>query len=82
MEAVGPVVVDDGPVVRPDGEKEGDQSAIVVSLNSEQVSEHEQSLPHLLHITQPGGVVGESKRIFGCDWVVGGMQRNTETSRG
>ena len=61
MESMGPVVVDDGPVVRPDGEEEGDQSAIVVSLNSEQVSEHEQSLPHLLHITKASGVVGESK---------------------
>ena len=56
-----PVVVDDGSVVCPDCEEEGDQRVVAVSLNSEQVSEHEQSLPHLLHITEASGVVGESK---------------------
>ena len=61
MEAVGPVVVDHGPVVCPHGEDEGDQRVVAVSLNTEQIGEHEQSLPHLRHITQPGGVVGKSK---------------------
>ena len=64
MEPVSPVVVDHRPVVGLDGEDEGDQVLVVVSLHAEQISEHEESLADLVQVCQSSCVVRKSREGF------------------
>ncbi len=59
VEAVRPVVVGHLPVVLPDGDEEPRQGLVVEPVQSEEVHEHVERLPHLLHVVHVQRVEGE-----------------------